>query len=375
MFKNFLLIFLILLFVKVYGQEDIKGRMVQINNKQNKTDIPGRIVYDEKLFDFDFSFPQKVNDLDTISLPIIYSFEIFVDDLYGVDIQNDYFFSKLFLAAYSDYDSLGLLNNGDNYSSLPKNNFKIRYQKGDASKFSDWYYQGFIDDSLYNQYAYVSEIENDFFHNWNLRDFPFDTQELKIEFISSRDTSEVILKQSENFPPDYNKSISDLKEGYKIVGITSESSFYESPFDQISDSNTKRKKIFSKLTFKVLVDRSGSWLFIKLFLGSFLSFFISWIVFMIPLKEFESRIGLSVGAIFGAIGNRYFVDSAMSNVQVLTKADLINNLVLILLVFNILIVILQQSKEYSIPYLENNSNAMKISAIALALFTSFIMIL
>ena len=375
MSKNFLLIFLILLFVKVYGQEDIKGRMVQFNNKPNKTDTPGRIVYDEKLFDFDFSFPQKVNNLDTISLPIIYSFEIFVDDLYGFDIQNDYFFSKLFLAAYSDYDSLGLLNNGDNYSSLPKNNFKIRYQKGDASKFSDWYYQGFIDDSLYNQYAYVSEIENDFFHNWNLRDFPFDTQELKIEFISSRDTSEVILKQSENFPPDYNKSISDLKEGYKIVGITSESSFYESPFDQISDSETKRKKIFSKLTFKVLVDRSGSWLFIKLFLGSFLSFFISWIVFMIPLKEFESRIGLSVGAIFGAIGNRYFVDSAMSNVQVLTKADLINNLVLILLVFNILIVILQQSKEYSIPYLENNSNAMKISAIALALFTFFIMIL
>tara|TARA_B100000131_G_C17977329_1_gene557087 strand:+ start:713 stop:919 length:207 start_codon:yes stop_codon:yes gene_type:complete len=61
MSKNFLLIFLILLFVKVYGQEDIKGRMVQFNNKPNKTDTPGRIVYDEKLFDFDFSFPQKVN--------------------------------------------------------------------------------------------------------------------------------------------------------------------------------------------------------------------------------------------------------------------------------------------------------------------------
>ena len=86
---------------------------------------------------------------------------------------------------------------------------------------------------------------------------------------------------------------------------------------------------------------------------------------MIPLKEFESRISLSVGAIFGAIGNRYFVDSTMPNVQVLTKADLLNNLVLILLAFNILIVILQENKNFSIPYLENNKNAMRISALSL----------
>jgi hypothetical protein len=283
-----------------------------------------------------------------------------------------YFFKNVPMGWFSD--SLVLRDNGKVYSTFPKNNFRLKYQLGDESYFSEWNYQGFIKDSLYNQYSYVSEVENNFIHVWDLRSYPFDKQKLKIEFISSRDTSEVILKPSENFPPSYNKSISDLKDGYNIVGISSEVSYYESPFDQISEGGVNRKKIFSKLTFNIEIDRAGSWLFIKLFIGSFLSFFISWIVFLIPLKEFESRIGLSVGAIFGAIGNRYFVDSTMPNVQILTKADLLNSLILILLVFNILIVILQANKNINFPYLENNSNAMKISAISLIVLTTLILI-
>ena len=73
---------------------------------------------------------------------------------------------------------------------------------------------------------------------------------------------------------------------------------------------------------------------------------------------------MSVGAIFGAIGNRYFVDSTMPNVQVLTKADLLNNIVLILLVFNIVVVVIQENKS-SLSLLENKNNAMKISLFTL----------
>ena len=56
----------------------------------------------------------------------------------------------------------------------------------------------------------------------------------------------------------------------------------------------------------------------------------------------------------------------MQNVQVLTKADIINNMILLLLVFNILVVTLQHSKKYNIPFLENNDNAIKISVISLS---------
>ena len=372
-----ILIAFIFLFSNISYSQEIKPKMQKIFDFEKKEiDISDKL--NKKFIDiFDTDQTKsRINQvkIDTVSFPIVYNFELFLDDIYNLDLKNDYFFSKLFLANYLDYDSLVLRNNGKVYSTLPKDNFRLKYQLGDESYFSEWNYQGFIKDSLYNQYSYVSEVENNFVHVWDLRSYPFDEQKLKIEFISFRDTSEVILKPSKNFPPSYNKSISDLKDGYNIVGISSEVSYYESPFDQISEGGVNRKKIFSKLTFNIEIDRAGSWLFIKLFIGSFLSFFISWIVFMIPLKEFESRIGLSVGAIFGAIGNRYFVDSTMPNIQILTKADLLNSLILILLVFNILIVILQANKNFNFPYLENNSNAMKVSAISLIVITTLILI-
>ena len=80
-------------------------------------------------------------------------------------------------------------------------------------------------------------------------------------------------------------------------------------------------------------------------------------MFLIPHKEFESKVTLAVGAIFGAIGNRYFVDSTMQNVQVLTKADAISNLILILIVFNILVMILQTSDKSFFKYFQSTKNS------------------
>ena len=59
--------------------------------------------------------------------------------------------------------------------------------------------------------------------------------------------------------------------------------------------------------------------FSKLFLGSFLAFIISWLVFTVPKTDFGSRIDLSVGATFGAIGNKYFVSRQHLQSQCLLK--------------------------------------------------------
>ena len=322
------------------------------------------------------SFINKINtkNLDKVQFPVFYEFELNLNDLYNLDLNKDYFFSKLYMGVYSDYDSITIDKNNNLFSTLPDDNFRLKYQLGDESYFSGWIYQGYLNDTLYNKYSYASEVENNFIHVWDLSEYPFDKQQLKIQFVASKDTSLVRLRSSDKLPSTFNESISDLKKGYSINQITSDESFYVSPFDFTDKENVFRKKVFSVLTFYIEVDRSGSWLFIKLFIGSFLSFFISVIVFLIPLKEFESRISLSVGGIFGAIGNRYFVDSTMQNVQVLTKADIINNMILLLLVFNILVVTLQHSKKYNIPFLENNDNAIKISVISFIALLSIILI-
>ena len=68
---------------------------------------------------------------------------------------------------------------------------------------------------------------------------------------------------------------------------------------------------------------------------NFFAFIISWLTFFIPRKEFDSRIALNIGAIFGAIGNRYFVDASLASIQVMTKSDVINYICIILLILNI----------------------------------------
>ena len=48
----------------------------------------------------------------------------------------------------------------------------------------------------------------------------------------------------------------------------------------------------TKVTFNILIDRSGSYLFTKLFGGSFFAFVISWLTFFIPRKEFDDNPNL-----------------------------------------------------------------------------------
>ena len=103
-------------------------------------------------------------------------------------------------------------------------------------------------------------------------------------------------------------------------------------------------------------------LFLKLFLGGIISFLISCLIFLLPIKSrLESKINLGVGGIFGAIGNRYYVDSVLPEIQVFTKADAISNLVILMVFLNILVMVLQQSEKTYFPYFQSTKNALYYS--------------
>ena len=204
-----------------------------------------------------------------------------------------------------------------------------------------------------------------------MREYPFDKQLLKIEFITPRDTSFVTIKEADGFPPSFNKNMDNFRDGYKILDISSEISYFETPYEAEFAPGEIRKEVGTKVTFNILVDRSGSYLFTKLFGGSFCAFIISWLTFFIPRKEFDSRISLNLGAIFGAIGNRYFVDSSLANIQVMTKSDVINYICIVLLVFNIVLIIVQRNNKVTWPFFEKSKNALVFSAM---LFVTLILL-
>ena len=314
----------------------------------------------------------KLTNEDSISFPISYEIELHIADIYDLEVTNNFFTSYLIAGAYTDYDSIFETKNGDVIPLYPYDYIELELKEDMDKQKSNWHYWGYDDDEKYEKYAYEYNIKNSFYHKWNLREYPFDVQILEINFLSYRDTSFIELIPSKFFPPSFNKEMNNLKDGYTIVSVEPKVTYFETPYEEEFAPDLIRKEVGTKLSYEITIDRSGSYLFIKLFGGSFMAFIISWLAFFIPPKEFESQITINLGAIFGAIGNRYFVDSAMSGVQVITKADLMSNMCILLLILNIILIIVQRNHKITWPIFENSTNALIFSASLFIILTFLI---
>ena len=309
--------------------------------------------------------PCDITKFDTIKIPLEIDASIFIDDISELETNKSGFNSDLKLRLWSSFQHDEILESNDTINLSPNNLIEFDYKITENLYHSRWEWDGYYDDI--KKYRYVKEIENKFYHKWDLREYPFDKQKIRFSFTSRYDTSYVRIKNSKKFFSESNEYLPNLKDGFVIDTILFKEEFIKSeiiePFDEgIYDyqGGVERNEVRSRGVFEVVISRQGSWLFFKLFLGSFLSLILSWFVFLIPMTEFDAKSNLSVGAIFGAVGNKYFVDSAISS-QVLTTADLINNLIITIVIFNVLLMIYQKNKKIKNKFLKNENSALKIS--------------
>jgi len=360
---------------KIYYEMD------EINNAIKSYNISKKIkpkLYYNDYFANDSFYPYIDLDrkLDSISLPIKIKAKIDLQEIMGLDTRNNQFFMSLDYFLYTQQAPLFLNYKKDTISFFDFEENKLIKPviiNSDRTEKKSLTYYGYDNINITDDYIYYSSVKSDFFHNWDLSDYPFDTQKLQFEIKAEIDTSIVRFNESKFYKSSYNK-VNGLIKGFNIDKID-----FAEKFEVQKEVNTfypgiNRETVYSIASFNIEVSRSGGWLFVKLFLGSYLAFLISWIVFLIPTKEFGSRISLTVGGIFGAIGNRYFVDSSLPVVQVLTKADIINNLILLLLIFNILIVIYQKNKKNSLRFI-NNKTAMLYSGILFVVLNLIIILI
>ena len=316
---------------------------------------------------------QLLTEKDSLKWPINFEISIDVKDIKGLDLNSDQFFCKMLISSYSNYATSFVTSTKDTISLLHSEFFEIYVKennlRGVQEYPSNYYFNGsdyeylFYDDF---QSKNVQLVEAPFDHSWDLRNFPFDKQKLKFKFVTTVDTSIIKLRPSKKFKSTFNNPMENLKEGFNIEFIDYNYKYNTDESDLILISPGKTRGIVTETLEIVLnLDRQGSWLFLKLFMGGVLSFLISCLVFLLPVgKEFESKITLGVGAIFGAIGNRYFVDSVLPGVQLFTKADAISNLIIFMVIVNILIMILQYSEKTYLPYLQSTKNALFYSIYA-----------
>jgi hypothetical protein len=76
------------------------------------------------------------------------------------------------------------------------------------------------------------------------------------------------------------------------------------------------------------ISRDAGGLFWKMFLGMYIAFLIAYICFYINPDEMGSRFGLSVGALFAVIGNKYIIDSSLPETTSFTLVDTLHGVTL-----------------------------------------------
>ena len=311
-----------------------------------------------------------LTEKDSLKFPQIIELELIVQELKDLTFRSNYFFAAYDDAAYSNWDTIYTSIKGKDINVKPSDFYSPVLIQGDRMINQRWLANKIQVDDSTEIYQHPSYVENSFYHKWNLRDYPFDTQQLKISFRTFDDTSRVLIKDIDNIKIGKSRMVqdTDLIDGWDFKDITTEESFLPDPAlgYRVKTIDGERIPIVQNFSYLINIQRDGWFLYFKLFFGTFLSFIISYLVFFIDKKYFETRITLSIGGIFGAVGNRYFVESLMPEVQVLTKADLVNNLIISLIVINIFMVIMQQNN-----MLKNNkfiSSNQKLAVFSAILF-------
>ncbi len=161
---------------------------------------------------------------------------------------------------------------------------------------------------------------------WKIQNFPFDRQKLRFSIENSMYDSEALVFEADTFGEHYGKYF--LMEWEKdSFNIQTDIKEYETSFGDPALNEPHSE--YSVYRAVLSVHRHSWELFIKVFLGMYISFLIASICFYIHPESRDSRLTLGVGAIFAVIGNKYIIDSALPESNSFTLADSLHGITLI----------------------------------------------
>jgi len=167
----------------------------------------------------------------------------------------------------------------------------------------------------------TQQLKATFKEEWNVQDFPFDTQLLTIDIEESDlNLSELVyLVDAENTK--YYEEISIKNWDIIDFGIRESAATYPTTY---GDPSLTGESTYTRATVFFKLKRKSQGLFFTLFTGVYVAFFISVLVFFIDPTDVDPRFGLSVGGLFAAVGNKYIVDSILPQSTSFTLVDKIH---------------------------------------------------
>lgn len=162
--------------------------------------------------------------------------------------------------------------------------------------------------------------------SWKINSFPFDQQRLRLSIENSQYDSRSLIFEADTAGDHYDKRFTlrdwTIDSCVVVTGIKK----YETAFgdDNIKTPHTE----YSNFRVRVVIDRAASGLFWKMFLGMYIAFLIAYVCFFIHADILDARFGLSVGALFAVVGNKYIIDSSLPESTSFTLVDTLHGITL-----------------------------------------------
>ncbi len=168
---------------------------------------------------------------------------------------------------------------------------------------------------------------------WKIDNFPFDRQSLRFTIENSQyDSSQLVFKA------DTAGNHFDVKytiRGWNIDSLTISNGIktYQTDFGDIHAQDKQTK--YSNFKVRLVLSRDATGLFWKMFLGMYIALLIAYMCFYIHADNIDSRFGLSVGALFAVVGNKYVVESTLPESNTFTLVDALHGLTLLFILLTI----------------------------------------
>lgn len=169
--------------------------------------------------------------------------------------------------------------------------------------------------------------------SWNVNDYPFDEQHINVSIENTMYDKKWLVYEIDSagstFAPTMNVDGWQIKDFHVYRGQNAYNTSFGDP--RVTSATSE----YDTFNIKMTLQRDAMGLFMKIFLGMYIAFFIGSISFFIDVKEVESRFALPVGGLFAAVGNKYIIDSLLPETSDYTLVDTLHSITFLFIFFTI----------------------------------------
>lgn len=183
-----------------------------------------------------------------------------------------------------------------------------------------------ITEKLYldSLYYFTGTCKGDFLFNPDFKEYPVDKQSLPLIFESATLPIDLLI-----LSPDYEAYAQN-----KLIGLASDFNLpnfniISSNFDKESkiyrtnfgDPNFEMESTFSRLTYRISLERISKFYILKILIPCFILTVISYLVFYIPSNDLGVAVGCTVTALLACIALQLSISDDLSEIGYITSSD------------------------------------------------------